>query len=59
MNGAHCKFCLHNDKECKCNSCKNDFNSGLPCCCLTFGFEGCPVSECPDYEPDDEEDDDA
>lgn len=59
MKGEHCEKCVIDFTTCKCNSCKNDSNSIISCCFHTWGSELCPVENCPDYEPDDEEDDHA
>jgi hypothetical protein len=54
MKGEHCKKCVRDNPSCKCNSCKNCNTSGCACC--TVKNKPCPITSCPDYEPDDEED---
>jgi hypothetical protein len=55
MKGEHDKACIRLAPMCLCNRCKRDVSSGnaRPCCDEVAIF--CPVVECPDYEPDDEE----
>lgn len=57
MKGEHNKGCEEVHPLCKCNSCKKDNSSGAACCAVRRN--PCPVTICPDYEPDDEEDDHA
>ena len=59
MNGEHQKSCIVMAPDCLCNRCKRDVSSGEgpPCCDKVTIF--CPVTMCPDYEPDNEEDDHA
>lgn len=54
MKGEHSKTCVNDHPSCKCNTCKNDNRRERGWCC--FENKQCPVGECPDYEPDDEED---
>lgn len=53
MKGEHLSTCVMNHPLCKCNSCKKDNGSGVPCC--EDKRKPCPVGDCPDFEPDDEE----
>lgn len=57
MKGAHCDACVRDNVECLCNTCKHDTN-GLYACCVVR-TKKCPAYFCSDYEPDDEEDDNA
>lgn len=59
MKGDHDKGCAELFPSCLCNTCKRDVSSGegKPCCDKAAIF--CPVTMCPDYEPDDEENDHA
>ena len=54
MKGEHCDACMGLEPECLCNTCKRDPGTGdIPCCDRELL---CPIKNCPDYEPDDEED---
>lgn len=55
MKGDHWDLCMRGDKECKCTNCKKDNSLWPPCCTLTWGFDVCPISDCPDFEPDNED----
>lgn len=54
MKGEHCEICLEKFPECLCNTCKHDPGTGFNSCCDRKNHY-CPVTMCPDYEPDDEE----
>lgn len=57
MKGKHLDACIEIQPCCLCNTCKHDSERIYELCCdRTFL---CPVENCPDYEPDDEEDDHA
>lgn len=53
MKGEHFCFCEKFRPECLCNRCKRD-GRGLVACCKKISRR-CPVENCPDYEPDDED----
>ena len=57
MKSEHCEICLEKFPECLCNTCKHDPGTVFNSCCDRKNHY-CPVTMCPDYEPDDEEDDD-
>lgn len=57
MKGKHCEICMGFEPECRCNTCKNDLGKGYEKCCCREPI--CPIKNCPDYEPDAEEDDHA
>lgn len=54
MKGEHLCFCEKFRPECLCNRCKRDGHE-VGACCNKFS-RCCPITNCPDYEPDDEED---
>ena len=53
--GWHNKSCAKTFPTCLCNTCKHDASSvnNNPCCENVRPI--CPIENCPDYEPDDEE----
>jgi hypothetical protein len=55
MKGEHNKGCVETFPTCLCNTCKRDVSSGNndPCCEKVRPI--CPIQDCTDYEPDDEE----
>lgn len=55
MKGEHRKVCAGLYPSCLCNDCKRDVSSdkGKTCCDKVAIF--CPAIDCPDYEPDDED----
>lgn len=55
MKGEHSNVCLKGKPDCLCNKCKHDPGSGYDSCCDIKAYF-CPILDCPDYEPDDEED---
>lgn len=55
MKGEHYDTCVIGCANCKCNTCRNDINTSQPCCYRFWGDVHCPVDNCPNYEPDDEE----
>lgn len=57
MKGEHFGGCIKDFPTCLCNTCKHDTN-GLYACCGVRAKK-CQADFCPDYEPDDEEDDHA
>jgi hypothetical protein len=59
MKGKHRNMCAEIQPCCLCNTCKRDVLSGEGKLCCNNVTIYCPVENCPDYEPDDEEDDDA
>lgn len=59
MKGEHRNTCVIGCANCKCNTCRNDTNTLQPCCYRFWGDVHCPVENCPNYEPDDEEDEHA
>ena len=57
MKGEHLCLCEKFRPECLCNRCKHD-GRGVGACCIK-NSRRCSVENCPDFEPDDEEDDHA
>lgn len=55
MKGEHYFFCERVEPTCLCNTCKHDCKRNDHACCDNVSAL-CPVTRCPDYEPDDEED---
>lgn len=58
MKGNHWDACAEIQPCCLCNTCKWDVSSGEenPCCNNVAIY--CPIENCPDYEPEDEEEGD-
>lgn len=52
MKGEHYERCLRDNPSCLCNTCKRD--RLLRKCCYDLQIF-CPVTDCEDFEPDDEE----
>lgn len=59
MKGEHYGGCIKVFPTCLCNTCKHDCWPNYEALCCEQVASDCPVENCPDYEPDDEEDDDA
>ena len=54
MTQAHYIGCIELYPTCMCNKCKHDIDSGIACCYRRTEY--CPVSECEEFEPEDEKD---
>lgn len=62
MKGEHCDACVEYAPNCPCITCKHDRqdDAHIMCCAEQRGLP-CPyfdyiIHNCPDYEPDDEDD---
>ena len=52
MKDKHQYPCVEVEPDCLCNTCKRDSEIYELCCDRAFL---CPIHNCPDYEPDDED----
>jgi hypothetical protein len=55
MKGNHRNVCAGIQPRCLCNTCKRDVSSVEENLCCNNVAIYCPIKNCPDYEPDDEE----
>lgn len=55
MKGNHRDACAGIQPRCLCNTCKRDVSGENGDLCCNHVAIYCPVIDCPDYEPDDED----